>query len=170
MSRCGRGVILPLVLAGLTLTGRAAAVAPDVNDVGKFFSAEAVKKANEQLREIYSKYDLDLLIETWATVPPADIEKVKGMSDREKAEYFTEWAQKRAKYRVVNGIYVMVCKSPTRLQVELTTRARRFDFDNEARDRLAKLLTNEFRDRRFDEGMMEAIRFVRERLAKASPR
>src|SRR2546430_858559 len=54
------------------LAGAALAVAPEVRDQGKFFSPEALKKADEQIREIYRKYGQDVLVETFNTVPGED--------------------------------------------------------------------------------------------------
>jgi hypothetical protein len=61
-------LLLGLTL-GLALGGRASAVAAEIKDAGKFFSPDAVKKANDDIREIARKYDRDLLIETYSTVP-----------------------------------------------------------------------------------------------------
>src|SRR5437879_4405355 len=97
-----------VVAVGLVVVGWAGAVAPDIKDDGKFFSPEAVKKANELIRDIAARSDRDLLIETFATVPAKDLDRVKAMSAKEKTEYFHQAAVERAKFRVVNGIYVLI--------------------------------------------------------------
>ncbi len=51
------------ILIGLVLSGQATAVAPEIKDDGKFFGADAIKKANKQIREIARKYEKDLLID-----------------------------------------------------------------------------------------------------------
>src|SRR5690349_714442 len=83
MSRRGRWAVPPLVYAVLLAgAGRAAAVAPEGKDEGKFFSADAIKKANEQIHELTRKTGKDLLIETYATVPTDQVEKVKSCRAR----------------------------------------------------------------------------------------
>ncbi len=152
------------LLAALITVGRVAAVAPEIKDEAKFFSAEAIKDANKQIREIARKYEKDLFIETVAAVPSAEIDRVKAMSPAERRKFFVNWATDRAEAAVVNGIYVFVCKDPTHIQVVVTPKARR-DFDNAARDKLAVLLVREFRDKRYDDGLREAVKFVTEKLA-----
>src|SRR5690349_13554669 len=103
MSRRGRWAVPPLVYAVLLAgAGRAAAVAPEVKDEGKFFSADAIKKANEQIHELTRKTGKDLLIETYATVPTDQVEKVKAMSREERARFFRSWAEERVRTAVVN--------------------------------------------------------------------
>src|SRR5437762_49110 len=97
-----RSLLLVACVAWLACAGRAAAVAPEIKDGGKFFSEEAVKKANEQIREIAHKYDKDLLVETFMTVPDDKAEKVKAMSREEREKFFSEWARQRAEKAVVN--------------------------------------------------------------------
>ena len=110
-----------------------AAVAPKVDDQGKFFSAEAVEKANQKIREIYREFNKDLLIETVPKIP-SDLEaKYK---EQGKSKFFVDWADKRAKDASVNGIYVLLCREPPHLQVEVGTKTRQRAFTLQDRDRL----------------------------------
>src|SRR5579859_944715 len=65
-----RWLLIPAVLTGwLGLTAAArAVVAPVIKDDGKFFSAEAVNKANAEIKKIAQDYNKDLLIETFPEV------------------------------------------------------------------------------------------------------
>ena len=64
------------------------AVPPIIKDDGKFFSAEAVKKANEEIRDITRKFGRDLLVETFATVPADQAERVKTINADERDRFF----------------------------------------------------------------------------------
>src|SRR6516162_8144247 len=151
-NQVGRLVVSGVVLGALTFAGRAAAVAPEIKDDGKFFSAEAVKKANKQIREIARKYDRDLLIETVAAVPGDQAERVKGMSAQERSKFFYNWASDRAEAAVVHGVYILICKEPSRLEIVITPRARKA-FDREAFDKLRDSLLKSFREKHYDEGL-----------------
>lgn len=155
-----------VTIAGLALSAPASAVAPEIKDEGKFFSADAVKKANEIIREIASKSDRDLLIETFATVPGDEEEraKVKKLGREEKYDYFRKWAIKRAEATVVNGVYILICKDPTYFKIEVSRKARQ-QFDSKAVSKLQEIVLGEFRDKRFDEGLLAAAKFVREKFA-----
>jgi uncharacterized protein len=156
-----------VLVVALACAGRVAAVAPEVKDDGKFFSAEAIKKANAQLRDIARLYEKDLLIETFATPPGDQAEKVKKMSREERAQFFRKWAQDRAEAAVVNGVYILICKEPGYIQVDVTRKARSV-FDNQARNKLRDVLVTEFEDKHYDEGLLAVIKSVRDRLAAAS--
>jgi hypothetical protein len=143
------------------------AVAPEIKDEGKFFSADAVKKADAAVRELYGKYDKDLLIETVASVPAADVEKVKKMDAKERAKYFLKWARERAKARAANGVYVLVSKQPPRVETFITRKARS-TFDAKFRKKLAGAMIEQFKDKHFDEGLAAAVKVFKEHLdAKA---
>src|SRR5688572_19219071 len=112
------------LLVGLALARPAGAVAPEIKDEGKFFGAEAVKKANDEIRTIARKHNKDLLIETFMTPPGQPAEKVKAMSPEERNRFFQKLAAERAAAAVVNGVYVFVCREPAHIRVEVTSQAR----------------------------------------------
>ena len=88
-----RWLLVPTLLMGwLGLTAVAsAAVAPVIKDDGKFFSPEAVHKANEKIKKIAQEYNKDLLIETFPEIPP-DLKK--DYQPDKKNEFFQKWAQR----------------------------------------------------------------------------
>jgi uncharacterized membrane protein YgcG len=163
-----QGSILGIaIMVGFVLADEARAVAPEIKDDGKFFSAEAIKKANKQIKEIARKYDKDLLIETFAAVPGDQSARVKAMSSEERDKFFLNWATDRAESAVVNGVYILISKDPSRLEIVITKKARSI-IDKQAFDKLRELLLKNFREKHYDEGLQAAVDFVREKLAAAS--
>jgi len=162
---------VPICAAWVLLAGAALAVAPEVRDQGKFFSAEALKKADEQIRTIYRKYQQDVLIETFNSVPADQAEKVKAMDAKARTEFFTKWANDRAKERVVNGVYVLITKEPRYLYAEVIYS------EGAGRDRkvlpreffktVREAMIAEFSKGRFDDGLQAALRAVEQQLGKA---
>ncbi|HYV38068.1 MAG TPA: TPM domain-containing protein [Gemmataceae bacterium] len=166
MSHRYRGLVCISALAGcLLIAGAAPSVAPEIRDDGKFFSAAAIKKADEHIRDIYRKYQRDVLIETIATVPQADMEKIKAMDAKGKAAYFLKWAKDRSGERVVNGIYVLICKEPRHLLVGINENEPR-KFTPEIRAAVEDAFRKEFKEERYDSGLEMAIRVIEEKLAK----
>jgi uncharacterized membrane protein YgcG len=165
MSYLGRTAVV--AVACLALCGRAAAVAPEIKDEGKFFSPEALKKANEQIRELYRKYDRDLLIETYPSVPADKKDKIKEMSKQDRDKFFLEWAKSRADAAVVRGVYILICKEPGRIEVYRTQKGGSF-LDAASRNKLIKSMTEEFGDKEYDKGLMAGIKFVQEKMAAAN--
>ena len=167
MSRRRVRVAACLSLVALTLLAvPARAVAPVIADAGEFFSAEAVKKANEQIRELYRKYQRDLLIETFKGPPEADAEKIKAMSRGDREKYYEKWARQRGESVGVNGIYILATKQPAFLQVEVSPSFGSV-VDETARRRLVDMLLNDFRDKHFDAALDDAIKFLRVKLEDA---
>lgn len=141
-----------------------AAVAPVIKDDGKFFSDEAREKADRKIKEIYREYNKDLLIETFPEVP-ADRAKDVDLKDKAARDtFFEEWAKDRAHEAEVNGIYVLICKTPPHLQVLVGNETQKRAFTRKDRDELAKILTGKFHDKDYDGGLAKAVDFVAERL------
>jgi uncharacterized protein len=161
-------VLVPAVLAGwLAAAGSAAAVfPPPVKDDGKFFSAEALEKANKKIRQIYTDFGCDVVVETFPAVP-ADMEAKYKELPRDK--FFLGWAEKRAKELGVQGVYVLVCKDPGRVEVFLDGPAhgKRFFADGD-RNRIISKMLGPFRDKKFDEGLTAALDFIEATLKKAA--
>ena len=165
MSTAHRCLVIVFLVVGSWLSaGRALAVAPEVKDEAKFFSPEAVKKANKEIREIARKCGKDLLIETFAAVPGEQTERVKDMSSEERAKFFHNWAVDRTEATVVNGIYIMICKEPAHLEIVITPNTRSV-FNKQAYERLRETLVKNLREKKFDDCLEKAVEQVRDKLA-----
>jgi uncharacterized membrane protein YgcG len=160
-----RALLVVLLGSAAGWAAAPAAVAPEIQDGGKFFSPAAVKKANERLAAIYRKYDRDILIETFASVPEGDADKLKAADKAERAEYFLSWAKDRVAQRAVNGVYVLICKEPRYLRVGVVEKQPHL-FPGGFRDAVEEALMKEFRESHFDEGLEKTIQLVEEKLAK----
>jgi uncharacterized protein len=157
-------VLVPAVLAGwLTTAGLAAAAVfpPPVKDEGKFFSAETLDKVNKKARQLYTDFGCDVVVETFPAVP-ADMEaKYKELG---KDKFFLEWARKRAGELGINGVYILICKSPGRVEVGLTGPAGKRQFAAGDRERIVNKMLGPFRDKKFDEGLTAALGFIESTL------
>lgn len=154
-----RWLLAPALLAGLLVfVGPAAAVfPPPVRDDGKFFAAEALEKANKKVKQIYEEYGKDVVIETFAAIP-ADLEKK--YKEVGKKEFFADWARTRATALGVHGVYVLICKSPGRIEVEVDKETRKKAFTLGDRDKLVQKIADKFREKKFDEGLQDGLEFV----------
>jgi uncharacterized membrane protein YgcG len=160
MKRLTRGLLILAVGMG-ALASLAVAVAPVVRDDAHFFSDDARKQADRKLRDIYRDYGKDLLIETFAEIP-ADREEAFKREGKEG--FFGTWARDRAKEEVVNGVYVLICKKPPHLQIEVGTHTRQKAFTLGNRDKLLHLLLDHFREKKYDEALTEGVKFFADTL------
>jgi uncharacterized membrane protein YgcG len=155
---------LAALICCLVFVTVAGAVAPEIKDDAKFFSADTIKKANKEIRDIARKYGKDFLVETVNTVPADQAERVKGMSTQDREKFFENWAADRADATVVNGVYLLVCKDPRHLQVVIAGKHEPLTPATQRKIRDQLIAT--FRQSKFDEGLMQAIATIREQLEK----
>jgi uncharacterized membrane protein YgcG len=154
-----RWLLMPALLTiWLGLAGTASAVfPPPIKDEAKLFSAEAIDKANKKIKEIYSTSKKDLIIETYPSVPEG---KTLPDDAKKRGEFFKEWARARAKESGANGVYVLICKSPGRVQITVDDDTAKKAFRAKDLSALDKKLIEAFKAKKFDEGLVEAVDLV----------
>ena len=131
-----RSLTATILVVGLLGVGPPlAAGSPRVGDEAKFFSPAAIEKANQKIRQIGRDYDKDVLIET---VPRIPLDLQPKYRDLGKRKFFVYWAMKRAEEAGIKGIYVLLCKTPGHLQIEVGRVTRQRAFRLEQRDQLVQ--------------------------------
>jgi len=126
-------------------------------DEGKFFGEEAWKKAQAAAEKLLKEKKTDLVIETFEKVPGADPDKLKGAAEREK--FFKELAAGRVKAEKLNGVYVVISRTPTYLYVDVTGGS---GLSEELKDKVRQALLSSFKEKKFDEGLMRAVDLILE--------
>jgi uncharacterized protein len=155
--------LLALVVA-LIAAAPAVALTPRVKDDAGFFPAKAVDQANEVIREIKEHYHKDLMIETFKTPPGEHAEKVRHMDAAERQRFFANLARERAREEGINGIYVLICREPSHLQIEVGNETSRRAFTIEDRKQLRDMLVKRFKAHEYDQGLVEGVEYVRDTL------
>jgi hypothetical protein len=138
-----------------------------IQDEGKFFGPEFVAKTNEEIRDLFRRYGKDFLIETYPAVPADQAEKVRAMSSEEKNRFFHQWARERLRAKEVDGLCLLVCRDPTFLYIDVSGSARPA-LDESFIKELLKVVLSQFREKQYEQGVTEAVRRVRERLAASA--
>lgn len=169
MSTTLRRVLFPCVLLAGLAPVLTAADAPDVRDTGGFFTPATVRKANEDIAAIQKQFKVDLLIESVPAVPPDKAKQVQAMKPAERDQFFENWALERARAAKIRGIYVLICKVPGYLQVEVGNETQKKAFTLDDRSKLRNLLLTSFKAKEYDKGLLEAVKFVRGRLEHNLP-
>jgi hypothetical protein len=163
-----RSFVLTL-LSLLTLLGgripsvRADSPRPAVRDEAGLFGKDAVAKAEEQIRDLQKRFDLQLVIETVEAVPQADQKRIKGLWHRkEQAAYFKAWAREKAEAAKVDGVYVLICNEPQHVQVIAWPERREEVFDKDACDEAYRAFTTSRTGT--DAALLALVAKVREKL------
>jgi len=147
-----------LLAAGLVTAGLGLSVAPvaaskapppansGIIDGAKLFSEDAVKKARDRVEQIRKDYGKGLFIETIAKAESKDA------VDRMAADKYKD--------HQVGGVYVLICKDPQRIRIQVGDKTRQRAFTTAKRDQLLTIFQKNFKEKKFDEGLMEGIAYV----------
>jgi uncharacterized membrane protein YeaQ/YmgE (transglycosylase-associated protein family) len=141
----------------------------DVSDEAKFFSPEAVRKANEAINRIKEKNHKDVVVETYPRIPE---NKKSEYSPARKDEFYIAWMRERAQALKVDGIYILITRDPSHLQVGVGAQTSRMGFTREDRDKVRNILVERFKRKEYDSGLLDSITFVSNRfdeLGRARP-
>ena len=64
---------------------------------------------------------------------------------------------------------VLICKDPTHLQIEVGKQTQKKAFTLQDRSKLRDLLLARFKAKEYDQGLLDAVKFVRDRVAGNLP-
>ena len=168
MSAAARAFLCLALLVPPLATG-ARAAEPDgvIHDGGGFFSAATLSEAAELVRSIRSYHGRDVYVETYAEVPEA-LKDDLARDGREK--FYDDWLNRRARQLGVRGVFVLVTRTPGRVQVGVDKATQRRAFTPDDRDALRDALVAAFRASRYDRGLLDGLRFVRRKLDENTAR
>jgi uncharacterized membrane protein YgcG len=147
------------------LTDGARASSPSIRDEARLFSPAARREADAQIASIRNDYRVHVRIDTYPAVSwfarlTRDFQDLKTRN-----RYFTEWARRNAQSVGPDGIYVLVCKDPDPIHVEVITgRGVLPYFPANENDRLRTLLLGRFRQGQYDSGLSEALQAIQAAL------
>lgn len=153
-------LLAPLALLLLTASG-ANAAANGIRDDAKFFSPDAVSKAEQVIHQIDQKHQRDVLIETLPSVPADQKQQLDQLG---KDTFFKRWADSRAASQGVSGIYILITREPSHLEVAVGNRTQQRLFTRSDRDAVRDQLLTAFREKQFDQGLLQAVRTIQQRM------
>jgi len=131
-----------------------------IRDNGAFFSAQAKSEALRNIGEIEQRYRKDLVIETFSSIPQ-DLQPGVDVQDKAAmSRLYEEWAMKQARQQRVNGIYILLVKEPSHLQVLVGNDTQRNAFTLRDRDALLPLMLTKLRSKQNDDALLEGVSFV----------
>ena len=164
-----RGLMSLALAAALLAPSRVNAGEDDgsVSDGGAFFSAEARSEAADIIRSILAAQDRDVHVETYAEVP-THLRDDLARDGREK--FYDDWLNRRARQLGIHGVFILVTRSPGRVQVGVDRATQRTAFTADDREALRDALVSAFRAARYDQGLLDGLRFVKRRMDENAAR
>jgi uncharacterized protein len=134
----------------------------EVKDDTGMFSSSAIGQADQLTRQIKQKYGKEMLVEVFAEIPA---ELRSQYSPDRKDQFFAEWMTRRAQELKVNGVYALICRNPSHLQVDAGADTKKRAFTAQNIEQLKNILVTQFRSKQFDEGLLEGVNYVDRTMA-----
>lgn len=134
---------------------------PESKDEAKLFSKEVWAEFTELSKKLYSDRKTDFAIETIEAPVGESVAKVRAMEPKERFAFFREAAMKRIKAGQIDGVYILVCKSPGFAFVGVTKDAVSA-FPDGFSKKVEEAMLAKFKSQKFDEGLREAMKLVAE--------
>jgi S1-C subfamily serine protease len=91
-----------------------------LRDGAALLNSDTVNKGQAIINTLHKDQKFDVLIETFESVPAADLVKVKAMNGEDRGKYMKEWTQKRMAAEQAQGIAILICKEPRSFYVDMT--------------------------------------------------
>jgi uncharacterized membrane protein YgcG len=132
-------------------------------DQAHLFKLETLDQVSTSLQQLNERFDKDLMIETFASIPD-DFKQRYNDQDREK--FYDGWAIAEGRQLGVNGILILITADPRHLHVVVGYETRKVAFTLADRDELVAQLTNSFRNKDYDGGITNAVKFVHDRMSR----
>lgn len=141
-----------------------AGLAPE-DDKANLFTPAALLHADGDIRGVKDRYRKELKVQTFPKIPRGRdlFGRFKKLDDEDRERFFAGWARERGRH--IDGIYVLICKEPLHVQVEvsLSTRQQKAFTLAEAAQ-LREVFLNDLAAGRPDDGLQAAVRYVHDRL------
>lgn len=136
------------------------ASASGVIDRAAFFSESAVAAANARLDQLRQQTGRELRIETFPEIPPSRQAEWAGRSQAERREFFQKWVREAAAESRSEGLFVLVCRQPSHLEVGMSSALKNAGFTSEQRQEVVKTLLTTFKSKQYDAGLEQAVTLV----------
>ncbi len=139
--------------------------AATIRDGAKLFSAETIKKAQALIDELHTKHKFEVLVETFASAPANDFEKVKAMTQSDRTNYMHEWTQKRMTAENAHGLGIIICSDPKSFYVEFGAAAAG-KFPASLPRTVLKEIVEGLKNKKQNEALLAALEQVRDNYGK----
>ena len=129
----------------------------EVKDQSGMFSPSALEQADSATRQLKQKYGKEMLVEVFAEIP-SDL-RPQYSPDR-KDQFFSQWVNRRMQELKANGVYVLICRNPSHLQVQAGNDTKQRAFTEQNIEQLKNILVSRFGDKQYDQGLVDAVNYV----------
>jgi uncharacterized protein GlcG (DUF336 family) len=152
LTRLGCPILLGLIVIA-SGTARGQGSGPVVDGAG-MFSEDAIRRAKAEIAKIERLYLVDVTAET--------VESLKGLG-------IDEVAIRKAEQSGHKGIFILIAKQDHKVEALASPRALQEELGKARLIEIREVFVEEFRQRRFDEGLLKGIQTAEKALASTRP-
>lgn len=131
--------------------------AAEISDGGGFFSAEAIATANQSLRDLKQKSGHEVRIETFAVAPAEKIEALGKMDAKQREAFFSKWVFDRAEATQSRGIFVLICRDPSHLNLWAGTPIQKAGFGAAQAKTVKEVMLTRLKAKEYDKALIEGV-------------
>jgi uncharacterized membrane protein YgcG len=136
-----------------------------VHDEAKLFQPDAVRQAEDVIRQIKQDHKRDLLIETYPKIAGAP----EGPGEEQaRNRFYTDWIRQRGQALQVRGMMVLIVMNPPHLQVFVGSSTEKL-FTRADQQELQQKLVDALKQKHYDNGLIKTAGFVKERMDRNAP-
>jgi hypothetical protein len=126
-----------------------------------------VEKADRLLRDLSSRYAVNVRIETFSSLPDGQAGRLT--SEFERDRFLTAWVRRNARRGDYNDIYLLICRQPAEYRIEVNTIMLGFALHPHERDELDRIVRRHLTAGDHDAGVLRVIEYLQERVATNVP-
>lgn len=136
-----------------------------VHDRGALFGPDAVRRAEDVVRQVRRDHRRDVLVETYPTLDgiPRGPEQ-----EKDRNAFCTRWMERRGRELGVRGLMVLVVADPPHVQVYVGRTTTQL-FTQADREDLIRAVVPALAGKRFDEALGTIVGMVKDRMDRNDP-
>jgi len=162
----GKSLLIALLLMPLCVGAADAQLATTqpaarVVDPAHVFSAEATDRAARLIDEISQRHHKDVLVLVYLSIPE---DKDAEFQTKPRDQFFADWSKELGKQHQLNGVLILVVRQTGRLEIAVGNQTLQQQFTTSDRDKLRDLMLEHFKEHRFDQGLVQGLQFVLQRM------
>src|SRR6185503_8433593 len=123
------------------------------------FKPETVQKADAELKQIKADSGVEIVIETFPDIPEGQrsaYEAAKANSGQ-LDQFYANWCHERGRELRLRGVYVLIVKQPSHLQVVAGSETERKAFTRTDQFRLRDTMLGDFKQHQYDDGLLHGV-------------
>ncbi len=152
----------PFIVVALFVLGISASHARPaaIEDNAAFFTDTAKAQAARDIEAMGRSMNKDLAVETFLEIPD-EFKRDANLADKVALARLCErWAARQAKAKGVNGVYILLVKTPAHLEVVVGNDTQKQAFTLADRDALVGIMLGKLRAKQFDSALVSGVNFV----------